>query len=305
MAINYTLDRLDLEMTRKCSAYCQHCMRGNAQNLDMKPSTIKNIFENEDHHLVAIQSVLITGGDPMLNKEGLKYFLSYILNNNIIVNHITMIINALTYDQEIMNLFVLLEKRGTEICLQTVLDQFHPRIPQENISKFKKYSFYSLIEENLEPEEIVNFGRAQENNLGNEYTTIRALFNFKMKNDCICIYDIKDNLVGIKSLYVTANGRFGEATGDCSWDMVDDKYHLDITKDSLFTNCLFETIYQNYFNDLKSGKILLPDINYQRDFHQAQEDNCLDIFLNSITEESLRNYLVNNANLYYTRNLKN
>ena len=41
-----SIDSLVLEITRRCNMSCEHCMRGEAQNIDMDLSIIDKIFES-------------------------------------------------------------------------------------------------------------------------------------------------------------------------------------------------------------------------------------------------------------------
>lgn len=74
--------------------------------------------------------------------------------------------------------------------------------------------------------------------------------------------------------------------------MVDCKYHLDINNASLFTNCIFNTF--GLVDDIKKGYILLPTIKYMDDYKKAKEEGSLQLFLQSLEEDIIREYLVDN-----------
>lgn len=57
---------LIVEVTRKCNMFCEHCLRGEAQNVD-----IDSLFDQVEH----IGNVTFTGGEPSLNVPALNYFL--------------------------------------------------------------------------------------------------------------------------------------------------------------------------------------------------------------------------------------
>lgn len=60
------LNELILEITRKCNAHCDHCLRGNAQNIDMDDSIIDKALEGVD----SIINVVFTGGNHHLRLAG-------------------------------------------------------------------------------------------------------------------------------------------------------------------------------------------------------------------------------------------
>lgn len=61
---------LILEITRRCNMRCGHCLRGDAQNLDMPDEVIDRLLELADE----IGSVTFTGGEPSLNIHAIRYF---------------------------------------------------------------------------------------------------------------------------------------------------------------------------------------------------------------------------------------
>ena len=123
MAIPVSIGALELEMTRRCNTNCLHCMRG--------------IAENIDHQIISIYEILITGGEPFLNKEGLAYFLESLIINNIELHYYFQITNALIYDKDIIDLLKYLTKNGTCVELITNMDQFHKPIPKRILKRFK------------------------------------------------------------------------------------------------------------------------------------------------------------------------
>lgn len=61
---------LILEITRRCNMCCEHCLRGEAENLDMSKGQIDEILSQVD----SIFSVVFTGGEPTLNLPIIEYF---------------------------------------------------------------------------------------------------------------------------------------------------------------------------------------------------------------------------------------
>ena len=62
---------LCLEITRRCNMACAHCLRGDAQNVDMSHEIIDRALEN----VLSIGSLTFTGGEPSLNVDAMRYTL--------------------------------------------------------------------------------------------------------------------------------------------------------------------------------------------------------------------------------------
>lgn len=56
------LKHLLFEATRKCNMTCQHCMRGDAEDLSMDYAVLDRIFEDTRQ----IDHLVLTGGEPSL-----------------------------------------------------------------------------------------------------------------------------------------------------------------------------------------------------------------------------------------------
>lgn len=66
------IERLSIEITRRCNMKCSHCMRGDARNTDINPGYITNILR----HTQNIGYLNLTGGEPSMNVE-----IRFVLNN--------------------------------------------------------------------------------------------------------------------------------------------------------------------------------------------------------------------------------
>ena len=81
------IDYLSVEITRKCQLKCAHCMKGEAQNIDMSVEVIDKLLES----VVSIGTLLFTGGEPTMNLQGMKYFLDVIKSKGISLNKLQII----------------------------------------------------------------------------------------------------------------------------------------------------------------------------------------------------------------------
>ena len=71
------IQELILEVTRRCNMSCAHCLRGDAQALNMPREIIDKVLDSVE----SIGSVLFTGGEPSLNLEVIRYFSQKLKNS--------------------------------------------------------------------------------------------------------------------------------------------------------------------------------------------------------------------------------
>ena len=84
------IERLSIEITRRCNMKCSHCMRGNTQNMDISPEYITNILR----HTRKIGYLNLTGGEPSMNVEAIQFVLSSLKRRKIVVDNFHIITNG-------------------------------------------------------------------------------------------------------------------------------------------------------------------------------------------------------------------
>ena len=60
--MNLSIQELIIETTRKCNMACEHCLRGDVENVNIKSLYIRRLFSQIDN----IDTLTITGGEPSL-----------------------------------------------------------------------------------------------------------------------------------------------------------------------------------------------------------------------------------------------
>ena len=133
-------------------------------------------------------------------------------------------------------------------------------------------------------------GRGQ--NIGDRVSTEKIIAEFKKVAPHLIIRDI--NPLEIEELYVTATGYFGSLPTDATWDMIDEKYHLNILHNSLFTEA---EISFYALNRLISEQLIIPLETFQNDYAKAVRNNQLNSFYQSLNEDAIRNYLTKDYSL--------
>ena len=90
---------LAIEMTRRCNLKCKFCAKGEPQDIDISKSVIdKTIDEMEG---VFINTLRVSGGEPLLVPELIEYLLDKIIEKHILVNDIVIFTNGLNTDLQL------------------------------------------------------------------------------------------------------------------------------------------------------------------------------------------------------------
>lgn len=70
----YIFKGLDIELTRRCNMTCKHCLRGDAQDRTISTEIIDKIISDTQNCI----ELYITGGEPLLEPDCLKYVLNQV-----------------------------------------------------------------------------------------------------------------------------------------------------------------------------------------------------------------------------------
>ncbi len=105
------LNQLTVEVTRRCNMACGHCLRGDAENVDLTGMDIDSVLDQTE----AIGRLIITGGEPTLNMGAIQHIANGIARRGIPLMRVQIIINGLTYEERL----VALAKRFSEIIRLT------------------------------------------------------------------------------------------------------------------------------------------------------------------------------------------
>lgn len=101
--MEFVLNQLVLETTRKCNLQCKHCMRGEKQNVDLTKNIVDMIFNNKE--IRGIKTICFTGGEPTLNADIIIYTIDKIINEHLEVGNIVMETNGQIFNQKLIEAF--------------------------------------------------------------------------------------------------------------------------------------------------------------------------------------------------------
>ena len=162
---------LELEITRKCQLKCAHCMRGDAQNIDMSNEVIDRILED----VGKIEHALFTGGEPTLNIGAMRHFLEKLKISGIILNEVEIVTNGYDIPEDFVTLLKEYYEYATPysesdkitIHLFVSNDKYHVEQgcnPEQALKRYQQiFNGYDRMELGLHTvaeEEVVSAGRA-------------------------------------------------------------------------------------------------------------------------------------------------
>lgn len=84
------IDRLYLQVTRNCTLNCEHCLKGDKEHKNMFIDTLKNILLDID----SIDTLLLTGGEPLLNIDLIEELVKIINSKGIDVRTVGIVTNG-------------------------------------------------------------------------------------------------------------------------------------------------------------------------------------------------------------------
>lgn len=82
---------LIVEVTRKCNISCDHCLRGEPINSDLKKEYIDSLLDQTNY----IGTVTFTGGEPTLNIPIMEYFLEQCKERGISIDGFYIVTNGI------------------------------------------------------------------------------------------------------------------------------------------------------------------------------------------------------------------
>lgn len=208
---------LIFEVTRRCNLSCEHCLRGDAQGMDLSRETVNKVLDNVE----SIGCLTLSGGEPTLNMPMVRYIFEEIQRRKIPMSSFYIVTNGLENQMELAQL--LLETitycDEPEMCGVSIsLDIFHDNEKKAHTSPLHYLSFFNRDKENGDfhgMKGILKRGRAASESFGYG----------RVANPTIDFYDdmqiCGDNLYIGGDFYVSAAG---EICADCdlSYDMMKD-----------------------------------------------------------------------------------
>lgn len=189
--MKYSLGNLTIEVTRKCNINCKHCMRGDAQNIQITEEIIDQVFDS--NNIVSIDNLLFSGGEPTLNEDIIVYIIDKIIESNMDVRKVSIVTNGAFYSERIVEAFKKFNNYRNERVIREIKEKY-----QED-----DFSVRKLIFENSNGHVVIAFSNDQFHgdmrDVINEYYNNASEFKYVFKGN------IKD-----ENLYKTGRSNEGK-----------------------------------------------------------------------------------------------
>lgn len=209
---------VSIEITRRCNMCCDHCLRGDAEDIDIQEKYI-DAFLDKFINGANIYSVCITGGEIMLNIPAIRYLLAAVKKKNISVESFYMVTNGKDSSKALDLAMASLEwwSYCTEcdgepdyagICISS--DEFHEDISSTAKEILSGLSYYRNDKErSYTTNGLLNEGRAK--NLSSS-----AFKKYEPFENALCIEKESNELISIheEQLYLNA---LGDIVAGCDW----------------------------------------------------------------------------------------
>lgn len=154
------IQNLAMIITENCNLDCKHCLRGKKCNKSMSDEVIKVTLDQ----VGIIGNLCICGGEPTMAVDVLEKIFSYIVDNHIIVNCVTCVINGTIYSKSFLeaysyiNDYIKSTRSNDKVkpYFQVSYDDYHMEEIEkwkltkeyfENLKKYQESKFYGGIAE--------------------------------------------------------------------------------------------------------------------------------------------------------------
>lgn len=132
----YKYGGLDIEITRRCNKHCDHCGKGDAQNITITKEIVDKIFMN----VADCDMVSILGGETTLELEIFDYLIERIIKSDWNTKILQLTTNGVIKDQRLIDILGRFcnSTPGRKAYLRISNDMFHARDEYEPAMIFYK-----------------------------------------------------------------------------------------------------------------------------------------------------------------------
>lgn len=134
------IQNLVIEVTRKCNMSCAHCLRGNAQNVNIDKRAIDEILLHSND---GIDCLTFTGGEPTLNLDAIAYTFQEIKRLGISLGSFYVVTNGRVYRQRLIDMLDEMYEYcyDKDLCGLAVSDDIFHRVYQSGSFKSTIYRY--------------------------------------------------------------------------------------------------------------------------------------------------------------------
>lgn len=157
-----------IEVTRRCNMSCPHCLRGDAQNIDLDVNFADNFIRNfRDKNILNLH---FTGGEPTLCPEVIDFCLSKFLKYSVNLVRVGMVTNGRNISEKLVGIIKKWLDLGLSFCFSVSFDDYHEPLSDQDISRLNELKELGCVVGtkalNAESKDLLNLGKARINGIG-------------------------------------------------------------------------------------------------------------------------------------------
>ena len=228
-------DNLVLEVTRRCNMKCAHCIRGDAQSVDMKPLVIDQILSQTSY----INSLTFSGGEPTLNLEAIRHTLNRCKEWNIPVMNFYLVTNGKKVTTEFLMLciewYAYCVRCGgdPDMCgIALSRDEFHDKVSPTNVELLYGLSFFRDQDKRTDWSKVPLISEGNAEYLDSSKYKFRQNFN-----ETPCFEWFSDDELMVKDINIYVNA-WGDVIKGCDFSY-DTQDAGDYTIGNVITDDIF------------------------------------------------------------------
>lgn len=187
---NIIFDSIVIEVTRRCNMSCPHCLRGDAQNVDIDLYILDKFLNNfKDCY---IRRIIFTGGEPSLNPEALQTTLDLVKKYNIITQCFIMITNGRNFSDKVIGIMNSVDNFGALLSQ----DRWHDKLTDYDFLQLSKLKHLVSKQFDVQDSDLLKMGRSSIGKEKNYEGLIFAQYhnNLVLTSElvCTCYGDVLD-----------------------------------------------------------------------------------------------------------------
>lgn len=240
------LNDLVIECTRRCNMRCDHCMRGDPEEIDLDLKYVEKLFEKID----SIGTICLSGGEPSLVPDILMGIIELAKKHRVNISSFYIATNGkLVSEKFIRSLFEwymfceIYQDDPERTCVEISQDYMHKcdyEIGQRNIDKLMCLRFVGVRDDNDDYNNgryLIHEGRAALNYAAERHKSPQPI---NIENDCI-----------EGNIYFDCYGNI-HSSGNISYQTIDEgNFKIGNIMDDGFD---FEKAIETYNNKLKEAE---------------------------------------------------
>ena len=130
-----------VEVTRRCNFSCEHCLRGDSEDIDIDMEKVELfLIENK---IDGIGSITFTGGEPFLNVSAIKEFIEICWHHKIEVQNFYIATNGSLVSNRILHILIdlYLYCSDNDISMVEISDTFYHDYEEQSDDAIDKLMF--------------------------------------------------------------------------------------------------------------------------------------------------------------------